>query len=131
MKHLARNSRWGWIGPWGGCAVVLSSALMSPGSQAAVSGQTVLGTADVKVTVRDAQKRVVFDDTLDGPWLFLQLPQGRYDVQARWADETLQQITTVHPGDHHQAFFYFNVPDRVSPESRRPFLSNPYGDSNQ
>ena len=87
--------------------------------------------ADVKVTVRDAQKRVVFDDTLDGPWLLLQLPQGRYDVQARWADETLQQVTTVHPGDHRQAFFYFNVPDRVSPESRRPFSSNPYGDSNQ
>ncbi len=87
--------------------------------------------ADVKVTVRDAQQRIVFDNTLEGPWLFLQLPRGRYEVQAQWADETLRQATTIHPGDHHQTFFYFNVPDHVSPDNRKPFATNPYGEPGQ
>lgn len=114
MKNSAGTVFGGRVAFGCGCAVALLSALVSQGSQAAVSGQTLLGTAswsggstyeelvdmhrqrkkfslwvvtaalksgahmaDVKVTVRDAQKRVVFDDTLDGPWLFLQLPQGR------------------------------------------------------
>lgn len=87
--------------------------------------------ADVMVTVRDSAQRVVFENALEGPWLFLQLPRGRYEVQAQWNGEVHRTTTTIHAGDHHQAFFYFDVPDQLSPESRKPFPYNPYGEAGQ
>lgn len=88
--------------------------------------------ADVMVTVRDSSQRVVFENALEGPWLFLQLPRGRYEVQAQWNGEVHRTTTTtIHAGDHHQAFFYFDVPDQLSPDSRKPFPYNPYGETGQ
>lgn len=63
--------------------------------------------ADVRVRVTGPRERVVFDALLDGPWLMLDLPLGRYEVQARSGDEVRTQITTIHEGDHHQAVLYF------------------------
>jgi hypothetical protein len=82
--------------------------------------------ADVRVTIRDAKQRLVFDRRLDGPWLFIDLPLGRYEVEAELNGEAHKRKTTIHSGDHHQVFFYFDVPDIVSPEDRRPFEGNPY-----
>ena len=83
--------------------------------------------AEVRIVVRDRKdKRVVFDQVIDGPWLFIALPLGAYDVEATLNGMTQRRITTIHRGDHHQAFFYFDVPDAVSPENRAPFDTNPY-----
>jgi hypothetical protein len=83
--------------------------------------------ADVRVSIRDAKKQLVFDGRLDGPWLFIDLPLGRYDIEASYNNETQKRATTIHRGDHHQAFFYFNTGDIVSPEHVPPFERNPYG----
>ena len=56
--------------------------------------------ADVQVKVTDSQQRVVFEAPLDGPWLMIDLPLGRYVVEARLNGETQQRVTTIHPGDH-------------------------------
>lgn len=82
--------------------------------------------ADVRVSIRDAKKQLVFDGRLDGPWLFIDLPLGRYDIEASFNSETQKRATTIHRGDHHQAFFYFNTGDIVSPERVPPFERNPY-----
>jgi hypothetical protein len=86
--------------------------------------------AEARVTVRDAQRQVVFDGPLDGPWLFIDLPAGRYEVAAsvnggdgRW------RRTTLHRGDRRQIFFYFDTGDEVAPENRSPFDGSPYGDA--
>jgi len=73
----------------------------------------------VRVTVTDVRHRVVFDGTLDGPWLMLDLPLGRYDVEARMPAEWQTRVTTIHPGDHHQAVFYFDVDADVLPPAER------------
>jgi hypothetical protein len=83
--------------------------------------------ADVRVSIRDAKKQLVFDGRLEGPWLFIDLPLGRYDIEASYNNETQKRATTIHRGDHHQAFFYFNTGDIVSPEHVPPFERNPYG----
>jgi hypothetical protein len=86
--------------------------------------------ADVRITIHDkARKRVVFDQRIDGPWLFVALPLGAYDVEATLNGQSQRRTTTIHPGDHHQAFFYFDVPDQVGAESRAPFEKSPYGNS--
>lgn len=72
--------------------------------------------ADVRVTVRDERQRVVFDGALDGPWLFIDLPPGRYDVQAGRGPERLRRSSSIHPGDHHQLVFYFDTDDELGPD---------------
>ena len=67
--------------------------------------------AKVHVTIRDAKQIAVFDAQLDGPWLFVDLPLGRYEVQAAFNGVVHKRITTIHPGDHHQALFYFSASD--------------------
>ncbi len=71
--------------------------------------------SDVRIKVTDSQQRVLFDAALDGPWLMIDLPLGRYTVEADLAGRKQQHVTTIHPGDHHQAFFYFDVDADVSP----------------
>jgi hypothetical protein len=82
--------------------------------------------ADVRVSIRDEKKQIVFDGRLEGPWLFIDLPLGRYVIDASYNNETHQRATTIHRGDHHQAFFYFNTGDAVSTEQMPPFERNPY-----
>jgi hypothetical protein len=62
-------------------------------------------TGDVHILIRDAAGRTVFDRDLDGPWLFIDLPRGRYSVEAVWAEGRQQRRTEIHAGDHHQIVF--------------------------
>lgn len=87
--------------------------------------------AEVLVTVRDGAQRVVFNRRLDGPWLFIDLPLGRYQVEAALNGKSQQRVTTIHRGDHHQLFFYFDTGDEVGEEHRAPFDRNPYGGPNK
>lgn len=82
---------------------------------------------DVRITVTDARQRVVFDAPLDGPWLLIDLPLGRFDIEARLNGVSQRNATTIHPGDHHQAFFYFPVDADVSPERDQPTPGSPFG----
>src|SRR5262245_12907387 len=43
--------------------------------------------ADVQVRVVRADGAVVFDQKLEGPWLLLDLPPGRYEVEASFGEE--------------------------------------------
>lgn len=87
--------------------------------------------ADVLVTVRDSAQRVVFNGRLDGPWLLIDLPLGRYQVEAALNGKSQQRATTIHRGDHHQLFFYFDTGDQVGEEYRAPFDRTPYGGPNK
>ena len=82
--------------------------------------------ADVRVRVRDGEGRLVFDDRMAGPWLFIDLPLGRYEVEAQLDGNVQRHVTTVHRGDHHQMFFYFDTGDEVSPDRPDAGLANPY-----
>lgn len=70
--------------------------------------------ADARVTITsEPRQRVVFDGSLDGPWLMVDLPLGRYIVEARSNGQVLKQVTTIHAGDHHQIVFHFETGDEV------------------
>jgi glucose/arabinose dehydrogenase len=70
--------------------------------------------ADARVTITsEARQRVVFDGSLDGPWLMVDLPLGRYIVEARSSGQVQRQVTTIHAGDHHQMVFHFDTGDEV------------------
>jgi hypothetical protein len=72
--------------------------------------------ADAEVTIINDKGERVFERRLDGPWLMIDLPLGRYEVRARTGEQTQSRITTIHPGDHHQVVFYFDVEGGVLPK---------------
>lgn len=77
-------------------------------------------TGDTQVVIHDATGKVVFDRALDGPWLFIDLPAGRYAVEARGNGVSQRRQTRVHPGDHHQVIFRLPAPaDAAAPASSR------------
>lgn len=72
--------------------------------------------ADADVTIFNDKREQVFARRLEGPWLMIDLPLGRYEVRAHYGDETQSRTTTIHPGDHHQVIFYFNAAAEVLPK---------------
>ena len=72
--------------------------------------------ADVRVRITDAKKALVLEHTMAGPWLLVDLPLGRYDVEASYQGKSLSRPTTIHAGDRHQMVFYFDVPAEVLPK---------------
>ena len=72
--------------------------------------------ADVDVAIVNDKGERVFERHLDGPWLMIDLPLGRYEVHARTGEQAQSRITTIHPGDHHQIVFYFDVEAEVLPK---------------
>lgn len=73
--------------------------------------------AKARVKVTDPQRNTVFDGELDGPWLLIDLPAGRYRVEAQVDGQLQQRVTTIQPGDHHQAVLYFDVDADVLPSA--------------
>jgi hypothetical protein len=75
--------------------------------------------ADVDVSIADEKGAKVFERRLQGPWLFIDLPLGRYEVSGRVGQKTVSRVTTIHPGDHHQMVLYFDVPAEVLPKTKQ------------
>jgi hypothetical protein len=72
--------------------------------------------ADVVVVVRDAKREVVFEQTMDGPWLFVALPPGRYAIEATLSGETHRTNAVIGASGHRQVVLYFDTGDQVSPD---------------
>lgn len=69
------------------------------------------------VTVHDSKDQsLLVSCNMDGPWLYLALPVGRYEVETVYREtpggieQRVKKITTIHTGDHHQMLVYFEVP---------------------
>jgi hypothetical protein len=71
--------------------------------------------AEVQLRITDDRGRVVLERKMSGPWLLVNLPIGRYELQASYRGETLRRTTTIHPGDHHQVIFHFSVQGEMQP----------------
>lgn len=60
--------------------------------------------ANVKVQVSDAGGKLLVDTVVDGPWLILRLPAGRYRVQAETGGSRQGGIIEVGEGSREFAF---------------------------
>jgi hypothetical protein len=83
--------------------------------------------ADVDVSIRSLPShQEVLDTRTEGPWLLAQLPAGRYEVQARYADvlpgsaAVRRQAISVPSHGQRAMVLYFNTGDAVSDEAPRP-----------
>ena len=61
----------------------------------------------VRVRILDAGKAVPFDRVLPGAWLLVDLPSGRYEVDATYQGQRQRQPVVMDAGDHQAMVFYF------------------------
>jgi hypothetical protein len=81
------------------------------GSGAYVSG--------VRLRITDASGRSVFDREVDGPWLLIDLPPGRYSLRASLQAETVEQQVALGAAGRRDVYFYFTAAAEVPPWDER------------
>jgi hypothetical protein len=69
--------------------------------------------ADVRIRITDGQSHLILDTVMDGPWLLVDLPAGRYQIEAFQNARVQMKFVRFSTGDHRQAVFYFDVPGEV------------------
>jgi hypothetical protein len=74
--------------------------------------------ADVHIRITDSQSKQVLDTTMDGPWLFVELPAGRYQVEATRNNRVQTHSVTFLASGHSQTVFYFD--NRVESDDSAP-----------
>ena len=64
--------------------------------------------ADVHIRITDSQSRQVLETVMDGPWLLVDLPAGRYQVEATRNHFVQKHSVTFLASGHSQTVFYFD-----------------------
>ena len=63
--------------------------------------------ADVDVVIRDQQGRQVVSTVSEGPMMLVDLPGGRYQVEATYQGQELQRQVTVPESGHRQLLMHW------------------------
>ena len=72
--------------------------------------------SNVSVTIRDLSRdQPVFEGAIDGPWLLIDLPAGRYAISARSDDQVRTQEVTIKPHARRDCVLYFQVAGQEHP----------------
>jgi len=91
-----------------------------------------LSDVHLRIT-RAGDKQPVMDRTMDGPWMLLALPAGRYDVVATMAadgpdkEQTLKTQVQLAKAGQRQAVLRFDSSAELSTDGSDPFKGNPFG----
>ena len=92
--------------------------------------------ASVRVRILDKRtQQPVLEHTLDGPWLFVELPVGRYEIEAVYresperAQQMLKRSITVQPRSHRQMVLRFDTSDQSGSERDTPLKAGSRDDS--
>lgn len=72
--------------------------------------------ANVKVQIQDSHKNTVLDITTDGPYLFANLPQGKYLVIAEHNEDTKRQWVRVNIKKHQKIVFWWPILEQPQAE---------------
>ncbi len=75
--------------------------------------------AAVELKITDAGGRTVFERPLEGPLLLLNLPPGRYGVEAKLRGQ-MQRVQTTIGSARREIYFYFDIDTDVRPRDAMP-----------
>jgi hypothetical protein len=67
--------------------------------------------AEVPVTILDQSGRKIVDQVSQGPWMFVDIPSGKYTVKAVVGDQTRSRVVSVHEGS--QKTVHFRWPEKL------------------
>jgi hypothetical protein len=65
--------------------------------------------ADVKVQIQDRQKNTVLDVTTEGPFLLVNLPNGKYVITAEFNGDTKQKKVNIDAKKHQKVVFWWPI----------------------
>ena len=65
--------------------------------------------SDVKVQIQDAQKNTVLDVITEGPFLLVNLPNGKYTITAEFNSDTKKQKVNVGTKKHQKIVFWWPI----------------------
>jgi hypothetical protein len=104
----------------GGVGEEEESVLMAEESAYALTVRTVARRsgaylADVHLRILDAAGRVVFERQLQAPWLLIDLPPGRYEIEGVHDAEVRRQAVSLVPRAHRHVVLYFPVDGETVP----------------
>ena len=71
--------------------------------------------SDVHVRIADAHESQVLDTVMDGPWLLVDLPPGRYTITATLNGQVQKTSLSLGNSGRRQATFYFDTHDEIEP----------------
>jgi hypothetical protein len=63
--------------------------------------------ANVNLKIQDAHQNIVVDTVTDGPYLFVNLPKGKYAVTAEYGGEIKRQKVYVSTKKHQKVVFWW------------------------
>jgi hypothetical protein len=66
--------------------------------------------ADVNVAIKDSQGTPVLDTVIQGPWLYVDLPPGKYTVVASAYNQAKEQMAQVSEPGQSELQFTWNAP---------------------
>lgn len=87
---------------------------------AAARSGAYLSDAEVRILPQGTDTPLL-EHRMDGPWLFAQLPPGRYEVQAAWSPgdgqalQVRRSVITIAAGRRQQMVLYFKAADEAAP----------------
>lgn len=84
---------------------------------AAPGGAYLAGT---HVRIVGPANQVVLDTTIDAPWLLVDLPGGRYTVQATHGGKLVERRLTIAPGKPQRVVVHFDAPVDQEPPATAP-----------
>jgi hypothetical protein len=93
-----------------------------------------LSDVNLRIVERGGRGTLMFERVIEGPWLMVALPPGRYDVSGIYraepggAEQVLSQsVNIAQRGQLRQVVLRFETSDQVADEMERPFGGNPFG----
>ena len=72
--------------------------------------------SDVKVQIQDAQKNTVLDVITEGPFLLVNLPNGKYIITAEFNSDTKLQKVNVGAKKHQKVVFWWPILEQREPD---------------
>jgi hypothetical protein len=70
---------------------------------------------DAHLRIRDADGTVRFNQQMHAPWLLIDLPPGRYTIEAVHEGDVRRSAVTLPPHGHRDEVLYFLIPGETAP----------------
>jgi hypothetical protein len=61
----------------------------------------------IKVTIKDKRGETWLDAVSEGPWFYVKLPRGKYQIQAAYKDRVIKKTATVNPPKQKKLSYYW------------------------
>jgi hypothetical protein len=78
--------------------------------------------ANINVKIQDAHKNIVLETVTEGPYLFVNMPKGKYSVSAEYDGNVKLRNVYVSTKKHQKVVFWWPILEHTEPEAAQEEL---------